>query len=106
MIASAGNCDNSGLTPAFLLATDLQPHEVDWPEAERQAASVAETAARILGFEPVVQVASVASYPGETVSGHSLAEILSQQDGAGVVVPPGAPDFNLLPPEEVWRVLT
>src|SRR5260370_25416757 len=98
MIASAGNCDNSGLTPAFLLATDLQPHEVDWPEAERQAASVAETSARILGFEPVVQLASLASYPRETASGHSLAEILSPQDAAEGLVLPASLEFNLCQP--------
>jgi sirohydrochlorin ferrochelatase len=93
------------LTPAFLLATDLQPHEADWPEAERQAASVAAATARILSFEPVVQVASVASYPGEGVSGHSLAEVLSQQDSAEVFVLPAALDFNLWQREEIGRVL-
>jgi hypothetical protein len=93
------------LTPAFLLATDLQPHEADWPEAERQAASIAAAVERILGFEPVVRVASVASYPGETVSGHSLAEVLSQQEAAEVFVLPAALDFNLWQREEIGRVL-
>jgi sirohydrochlorin ferrochelatase len=95
----------SALTPAFLLATDLQPHEADWPEAERQAASVAAAAARILGFEPIVRVASVAAYPGEAVSGDSLAEVLSQQEAAEVFVLPAALDFNLWQREEIGRVL-
>jgi len=93
------------LKPAVLLATDLQPHEAEWPEAERQAASVAAAVARILGFEPVVQMASIVSYPGETVSGHSLAEVLSQQDAAEVLVLPAALDFNLWQREEIGRVL-
>ena len=83
----------------------MQPHEADWPEAERQAASVAAESARILGFEPVVKIASVAAYPGETVSGHSLAEILSQQEAAEVFVLPAALDFNLWQREEIGRVL-
>jgi sirohydrochlorin ferrochelatase len=93
------------LPPAFLLATDLKPHEADWPEADRQAASVAAAAAPILGFEPVVKVASVVSYPGEIVSGHSLAEVLSQQDATEVFVLPAALDFNLWQREEIGRVL-
>ena len=83
----------------------MQPHNADWPEAERQAASVAASTARILGFEPVVRLASVAAYPGETVSGHSLAEILSQQEAAEVFVLPAALDFNLWQREEIGRVL-
>ena len=102
---SAAGCDNSGLTPAFLLATDLQPHEADWPEAERHATSIAAAAARILGFQLIVQVASVAAYPGETVSGHSLADVLSQQEAAEVFVLPAALDFNLWQREEIGRIL-
>jgi sirohydrochlorin ferrochelatase len=93
------------LTPAFLLATDLQPHEADWPQAELQAASVAAASARIFAFEPVVQVASVASYPGEVVSGHSLAEVLSKQEASEVFVLPAALDFNLWQREEIGRVI-
>jgi hypothetical protein len=94
------------LTPAFLIATDLQPHEADWPQAELQAASVAAASAQILGFEPVVQVASVAAYPGEVISGHSLAEVLSKQEASEVFVLPAALDFNLWQREEIGRVLT
>ena len=50
-------------------------------------------------------MACVAAYPGETVSGHSLAQILSQQDAAEIFVLPAALDFNLWQREEIGRVL-
>ncbi len=93
------------MTPAFILATDLQPHEAEWPEAERQAENVAADAARILGFRPRVQVAAVAAYPGEAVRSHSLAEILPQLDAPEIFILPVALDFNLWQREEIGRVL-
>ncbi len=46
------------MTPAFVIATDLQPSELSWAHAEAQVVQVREESARILGFEPQVTLAA------------------------------------------------
>ena len=53
---------------AFILTTDLQPCQPAWPKAEAQAREVALACAPILGFEPVVRLAPLASL-GEAIEG-------------------------------------
>jgi sirohydrochlorin ferrochelatase len=77
---------------AFILTTDLQPHEMAWRDAEVQARTVAEACAPILGFEPVVRLATNDSLADGMVASETF-------------VLPVALDFNLFQREAIGRVL-
>lgn len=77
---------------AFILVTDLQLHENARREAEGQARAVAEACAPILGFDPVVRLATH----------DSLAEAIDAPEN---FVLPLALDFNLFEREAIGRVL-
>jgi sirohydrochlorin ferrochelatase len=77
---------------AFILTADLQPHDAAWRSTESQARAVAEACAPILGFEPVVRLATV----------DSLGEAI---DAAETFVLPVALDFNLFQREAIGRAL-
>lgn len=78
---------------AFILTTDLQPRQPAWPKAEAQAREVALGCAPILGFEPVVRLASLASL-GEAIEG-----------AKEVFVIPASLELNLLQRETLGRFL-
>jgi sirohydrochlorin ferrochelatase len=89
MTASA---ENSANVPAFVIATDLQPCDAAWPDAEAQAAQVRDESARIVGFTPQVTLAAA---PWNTLP--SAREIF---------VLPAPLDFSLLQRETLGRALT
>jgi sirohydrochlorin ferrochelatase len=77
---------------AFILATDLEPHHPAWQKAEAQVCEVAQACAPILGFEPVVRLATT----------DSLADVI---DASETFVLPVALDLNLFQREAIGRVL-
>src|SRR5437762_9491489 len=82
--------------PAFVLASDLLPHQLDWNHALAQAETLVEPAARILGFAPRVRLASMAMHPGEDAGEHGLDRVLDDEAGAGeIFVLPASLDWNL-----------
>jgi sirohydrochlorin ferrochelatase len=78
---------------AIVLATDLQPHESAWRKAEGQAREVALSCAPILGFEPVVCLATPQSL-SQTIEGFEEIFVL-----------PATMEFNLLQREALGRLL-
>jgi len=62
------------VAPAFLIATDLAPHDPSWGGAELAADAVADLAAPILGFRPEVALASL-----------GIDEAGAVQDGPGTL---------------------
>ena len=81
-------------TPVFLLATDLQPQDRAWAEAEAHASTVASACAPILGFAPAVRVASL--------DGDLLGSV---DDISELFVVPAVLDFDLLQRERIGQVL-
>jgi sirohydrochlorin ferrochelatase len=77
---------------AFILTTDLEPYHPAWRLAEGQAHEIALACAPILGFEPVVRVAT----------NDSLADAI---DASETFVLPVALDFNLFQRDAMGRVL-
>lgn len=76
---------------AFILTTDLEPHHPAWRLAEGQAHEIALACAPILGFEPVVRLAT----------NDSLADAIYASE---TFVLPVALDFNLFQREAMGRV--
>src|SRR5438445_401249 len=70
------------MKPAFLLATELQPSERAWAQVEAQAAALACSAARVLGFAPQVGLAGLPGGPGDDP--HPLAGEIDRLAGEGV----------------------
>jgi len=89
--AAAPTVANAG--PVFLLMTDLQPHELMFPEIEAHVRNVGQSCARILGFEPLVRVATM----NETLG--SLADV------SELFVTPVALDLDMLQRETIGRAL-
>ena len=84
--------------PAFILATDLLPHQKDWNRALAQAESLAEPVARILGFTPRLRLASLAVHPGDDAGECGLGDVLDFE-AAG-----GAREIFMLPTSLEWSV--
>src|SRR5260370_25807497 len=82
----------SSMTPAFVIATDLQPSELSWAHAEAQVVQVREESARILGLEPQVTLAAA---PWDALP--SVGEIF---------VLPAPLEFSLLQRETLGRAVT
>ena len=83
----------SQIQPAvFILATDVQPYDAAWKSAEGQAHAVAEACAPILGFQPVVRLATQDSLPQAI-------------DAAETFVLPVPLEFSLLQREAMGGVL-
>ncbi len=61
------------MKPAFLLATELQPSEPAWARVDEQAAALACSAARVLGFAPLVGLVRLPAGPGEDMDQPSIA---------------------------------
>src|SRR5579871_4635666 len=59
MAASAVSSVESSNRPAFLIVSDLPPQSAAWSAAVDQLADIRATSARVLGFEPQVQLASI-----------------------------------------------
>lgn len=92
--------------PAFVLASDLLPHQRDWNRALAQAEALVEPAARILGFTPQVRLASIAMHPGEDAGEHALDRVLDDEARAGeIFVLPASLDWNLWQREAFGRAL-
>lgn len=84
--------------PAFILATDLLPHEKDWNRALAQAEELAEPVAQILGFAPRVRLASLTVHPGDDAGECALGDVLDSE-AAG-----GAREIFVLPTSLEWSV--
>jgi sirohydrochlorin ferrochelatase len=72
--------------PLFLIATELSAHDAAWPRAQAVAATVAGAAAPILGFDPDVRLASLASEgpgPGGGLPGEAVAAMLDEAAAQG-----------------------
>jgi sirohydrochlorin ferrochelatase len=80
---------------AFILTTDLQPHQPAWPKAEAQAREVALACGPILGFEPDVRLVHT-----ESVSGPIVPDGITE-----LFVCPLALDLNLFQRETLGRLL-
>jgi sirohydrochlorin ferrochelatase len=84
--------------PAFVLTSDLSPRQPDWIRAQAQAKSLAEPAARILGFMPEVRLASLPMHPAEDAGECSLEAVLDE------VAASGAAEILVLPASLGWNV--
>src|SRR5260370_26773029 len=94
--------------PAFVLASDLLPHQPEWSRALARAESLVEPAARIVGFTPQVRLASMATHPGEDVGEHGLDRVLDDEATGGareIFVLPASLDWNLWQREAFARTL-
>jgi hypothetical protein len=93
---------------AFILASDLLPGQPDWARAQSHADSLAEPAARILGFAPRVRLASLVMHPGDDAGKHGLDQVLRHEAerGAGeIFVLPASLDWNLWQREAFGRTI-
>jgi sirohydrochlorin ferrochelatase len=91
----------------FLLATDLRPQDRAWREATTQADQVRQDCARILGFEPDVQVVAM-PVPRESEPAASLRQAIEEAAGGGceeIFVLPAALEFNLWQREMLGQLL-
>ena len=84
--------------PAFILATDLLPHQKDWNRALAQAEGLAEPLSRILGFAPRVRLASLAVHPGDGPGECALVDVLDSEAADG------AREIFVLPTSLEWSV--
>src|SRR5579859_673649 len=92
--------------PAFVIASDILPHQRDWNRALAQAEALVEPTARILGFTPQVRLASMAMHPGEDAGEFSLDRVLDDEAGAKeIFVLPASLDWNLWQREAFGRTL-
>src|SRR5690349_8498171 len=92
--------------PAFVLASDLLPHQPDWNRALAHAEALVEPAARILGFTPRVRLASMAMHPVEDAGEYGLDRVLDEEAGASeIFVLPASLDWNLWRREAFGRTL-
>ena len=71
--------------PAFIVATDLLPHQADWSRAVAQIESLTEPIAPILGFLPRVRPASLAMQPGEDAGKFSLSNVMDSEAAASEI---------------------
>lgn len=94
--------------PAFLIATDLLPKHPDWNRALTQAESLAGPVARIMGFNPRVQLCSLAMHAADDAGECSLDRVLHREAGSGareLFVLPAALEWNLWQREAFGRSL-
>jgi hypothetical protein len=94
--------------PAFIIASDLLPHQLDWNRALAQAESLVEPVARILGFRPRVRLASVAMHPGEDAGNNQFDRVLGDEADLGadeIFVLPASLDWNMWQREAFGRTL-
>ena len=83
---------------SFVLTSDLLPRQPDWSRALSQAESLAEPAARILGFTPRVRLAALVMHPGDDAGEDGLDRVLRDEGARGAVeifVLPASLDWNL-----------
>ena len=93
---------------AFVLTSDLLPHQPDWARALAQAESLAAPVARILGFTPRVRLAALVMHPGEDAGEDGLDPVLRDEAarGAGeILVLPASLDWNLWQREVFGRTI-
>jgi hypothetical protein len=103
-----GSSRTISAAPAFLLATELQPDEPAWREAEAHAGAVASSCASILGFEPAVRLAAISAIPERHEGEASLLMSIGEAVAAGaneIFVLPTALDFNLFQREMIGHLL-
>jgi len=94
--------------PAFIVATDLLPHQAEWNRALSQAVSLAEPVSRIVGFSPRVRLASLAMQPGEGEGEGEcgLSEVLDSEAGASeIFVLPASLEWSLWQREAFGRTI-
>jgi sirohydrochlorin ferrochelatase len=95
--------------PAFILASDLLPHQPDWTRALAQAESLVDPVARILGFAPNVRLASLATHPGEDSAGENgLDRVLdgeAQSGASEIFVLPASLDWSMWQREALGRAI-
>lgn len=92
--------------PAFIIASELLPHQTEWTRALVQAEGLVEPAARILGFAPRVRLASLAMHPGEDAGGCALDEVLESEAGAHeIFVLPASLEWSVWQREAFGRTL-
>lgn len=95
-------------SPAFVLASDLLPHQSEWSRALAQAEALVEPVARIVGFTPQVRLASMATHPGDDAGEHGLDRVLDDEAANGareLFVLPASLDWNLWQREAFGRTL-
>src|ERR1043165_7265952 len=56
------------MTPLFVIATDLAPHDAAWKQATAETDAIADLVAPILGFRPQVVLASLVDDPASPSS--------------------------------------
>jgi hypothetical protein len=92
--------------PAFIIASDLLPHQTDWPRALAQAEGLAAPAERILGFAPRVRVASLAMHAGQDAGECGLSAVLESEAGAReIFVLPASLEWSVWQKEAFGRTL-
>jgi len=94
--------------PAFVIASELLPHQPGWKRASAQAEALAEPVVRILGFAPRVQLASLAIHAGEDAGKCGLAAVLEREaaDSASeIFVLPASLDWSVWQREALGRTL-
>jgi hypothetical protein len=87
MTASAGNSPD----PRFIIASDLKPHHPAWVNAVAQVEDIRLSCARVLGFDPSVNLQPL--------------EDLALEPGCETFVIPAALDFSLFERETLGRKL-
>lgn len=94
--------------PAFIIATDLLPHQSDWQAARKQAEALAEPVARVIGFAPRVRLASLAMTPGEDAGADALERVFAEEADRGAsefFVVPASLDWNIWQREAFGRII-
>jgi hypothetical protein len=96
------------MKPAFLLATELQPGDPSWAQVEAQAAALACSAARVLGFAPHVGVARLPGGPADDTDAHPLADAidrLAREEVGEIFVLPAVLDLTVWQRSALGQVL-
>lgn len=94
--------------PAFVLASDLLPHQSEWSRALAQAETLVDPVARILGFTPRVRLASLTMHPGDDAGEHGLDRLLDDEAAGGaneIFVLPASLDWSVWQREAFGRTL-
>ena len=96
------------MKPAFLLATELEPHEPSWAQVEALAAALGCSAARVLGLAPLVGLARLPGGPGDDTDEHQLAGAIDRlaREGVGeIFVLPAGLDLTVWQRAALGQVL-
>jgi len=93
--------------PVFIIATDLRAGDADWAASAAQIDEARAAAARVLGFEPDVALASLPVHAGDAEPNESLRNVLERaaREHSEIFVLPATLDFSLWQRDALGQLL-